>query len=343
MFADFSSLHLPAEQRLGVKRALLERVRGVPGVASASEVMFGPFMGNEWNDRIVVDGKVQEKSAIQNTITDGYFQTMQTPLRMGRDFNAGDTADSQPVAIVNEKFAKLLLGTGNPIGRTFKVDVYRGEKQPEYQVVGLVQDSKFDDMRDDDPPMAYYPQPQIRPDQADTEVVVRSQLPLNSLTASLRAAAGDVNPAMTLEFHDLRREMDESLLRDRLLATLSGFFGVLAILLAAIGLYGVIAYSVVRRTNEIGIRMALGAVQDRIVRMIVREALVLTVAGVVAGVGLALIAARSAQSLLYGLTAHDPAALMMASGALMVVCLAASAVPAVRAARMDPMAALREE
>ncbi|HEY3929750.1 MAG TPA: ABC transporter permease [Candidatus Koribacter sp.] len=343
MFADFSSLHVPAEERLPMKRALLERVRAVAGVQSSAEVLFAPFMENEWNDRILVDGKKEESSAVEDTITDGYFRAMQTSLLMGRDFDNRDTAGSQPVAIVNQKFAKKILGTDNPIGRSFKVDVYRGEKQPEYEVVGLVADTKFDDMRDDYPAMAYYPQAQIRAEEQGTELVVRSQLPLGSLTESLRRAAADVNPAMTLEFHGLRTEIESTLLRDRLLATLSGCFGGLAILLAAVGLYGVIAYSVARRTNEIGIRMALGALPTRIVRMIVREALVLTTVGVAAGLVLALIAARSAASLLYGISAHDPASLVLAAVALIVVCLAAAAVPAVRAARLDPMAALREE
>ena len=343
MMTDFSSLHLPADQRMPLKRALLERVRAVPGVQSAAEVLYGPFMGSGWNDQFLVDGKLQPTNAMEDTITDGYFRTMKTPLLMGRDFDDHDTAGSLPVAIVNEKFAKMLLGTANPIGRTFKVDVYRGEKQPEYQVVGVVKDSKFDDMRDDDPPMAYYPQAQVRADRQETEVVVRSQLPLASLSESLRRASADVSPAMTLEFHDLRQEIENTLLRDRLLATLSVCFGVLAILLAAVGLYGVIAYSVVRRTNEIGIRMALGAIPTRIVRMIVGEALMLMGVGVGVGLVLAVIAARSASRLLYGLSAHDPASLFMATLALTAVCLASAAVPALRAARLDPMTALREE
>ncbi|ABF40287.1 ABC efflux pump, inner membrane subunit [Candidatus Koribacter versatilis Ellin345] len=343
MMMDFSSLQLPTEARLPLKRTLLERVRAVPGIESAAEVMFGPFMGNGWNDRIVVDGKKQETTSIEDTITEGYFQTMQTPLLMGRDFDAQDTATSQPVAIVNQKFAKVLLGTNNPIGRTFKVEVYVGERQPEWVVVGMVKDSKFDDMRDEFEPMAYYPQSQNRSDRPDTEVVVRSQLDPASLMASLRRVSADVNPGITLEFHDLRREIENSLLRERLLATLSGFFGVLAILLAAIGLYGVIAYGVARRTNEIGIRMALGAIRWHIVRMIVSEALALTVTGAVFGVALTVIVARSAASLLYGLTAHDPLMLTAAAVALLAVCLIASAIPAIRAARLDPMTALREE
>ena len=211
MMTDFSSLHLPADQRMPLKRALLERVRAVPGVQSAAEVLYGPFMGSGWNDQFLVDGKLQQTNAMEDTITDGYFRTMKTPLLMGRDFDDHDTAGSLPVAIVNEKFAKMLLGTANPIGRTFKVDVYRGEKQPEYQVVGVVKDSKFDDMRDDDPPMAYYPQAQVRADRQETEVVVRSQLPLASLSESLRRASADVSPAITLEFHDLRQEIENTL------------------------------------------------------------------------------------------------------------------------------------
>jgi putative ABC transport system permease protein len=173
--------------------------------------------------------------------------------------------------------------------------------------------------------------------------VIRSDLALDSLLASLRRTIADVSPDTSIEFRVFDREVMRGLLRERLLATLSEFFGVLAILLATIGLYGVIAYMVAQRSNEIGIRMALGAVPSRILKMIIGEAIKLLSIGLVVGLLLTLAAGKVASTLLYGLTSHDPFTLAMASITLAVVGVLASLLPAKRAATMDPIAALRDQ
>jgi ABC-type antimicrobial peptide transport system permease subunit len=214
--------------------------------------------------------------------------------------------------------------------------------QPVLQIVGMVGDSKYFDLREDFEPIAYYPKAQdTRPD-ATTEIVVRSDIALDSLLASLRTTAANMNPEIAIDFHVFDETINRGLLRERLLATLSGFFGGLALVLATIGLYGVISYMVVQRRNEIGVRVALGATPRGILTMIVSEALKLLTVGIVVGVALTLAAGRAAASLLYGLKPNDPVMLALAVGALAVIALSASLLPATRAAHLDPMIALRE-
>ena len=340
---DFTSLNLPVEQRMPFAESFLDRVRALPGIEGAAESTEVPLGGSYWNNQVIVDGKKSDKDVDMSRISPGYFKAMGTPLLAGRDFNENDRLGAPSVAIVNQEFARKVLQTENPVGRTFKIDVYQGEPQVEYQIVGLVKNSKYVDLREDYQPIAYYPQLQDAKAEPGTEVIVRSSMGLEPLLDSLRDTVRDTNPAITIEFHPYNRMVKESLLRERLLATLSGFFGLLAAVLATIGLYGVIAYLVVRRTNEIGIRMALGATPARILAMVVREAATLLAAGLIAGIILALIAGRQAAALLYGLKSYDPRTMLVAALGLSVVALAASLVPARRASRLEPTTALREE
>ncbi len=340
---DYSSLKLPAAQRVPFRQSLLDRVQALPGVRTAAEAFVVPLSGNGWNNHVIVDGKKSNDAVDENSVSPGFFKTLDTPLLAGRDFDARDTAKSPKVAIVNQQFARKVFGGGNPIGRTFKVDVYRGEKQPEYQVIGVVKDSKYYDLREDFDPIAFYPQAQDEKPRSETEVIVRSDLALDSLVASLRRTVAETNPAVVIDFHVFNTQVKDGLLRERLLATLSGFFGGLAVVLAVIGLYGVVAYMVVRRTNEIGIRMALGATPGRVLAMILRDAASLLLFGLMIGIVLALGAGRAAATLLYGLTPHDPAVMAGAVVGLATVAIAAALVAAVRAARLQPMEALRQE
>jgi putative ABC transport system permease protein len=343
MDVDFTRLALPFEQRTDFAQLLLDRVKTIPGVTSAAETSALPLGGNWWNDRVVVGGKSSEISVDMANVSRDYFKTMGTPQLAGRDFNAGDSRGAPFVAIVSQEFAQKFFNGQNPIGRTFKIDVNRGQPQPEYQIVGLVRNSKYFDLREDFAPIAYYAAAQdLKPD-ADTSIVVRSDLALDSLLASLRRTMADASPDTSIEFRVFDQEVRQGLLRERLLATLSGFFGVLAILLATIGLYGVIAYMVAQRSNEIGIRMALGALPSRVSKMIIGEAIQLLSIGLVVGLLLTLAAGKAASTLLYGLTSHDPFTLAMGSISLAVAGVLASLLPAKRAATMDPMAALRDQ
>src|SRR6185437_4014534 len=243
--------------------------------------------------------------------------------------------------IVNQEFARKVLGTENPVGRTYQIDVYKGETPRDYQIVGLVRNTKYQDLREDFTPIAYYQQQDDKPDPG-TEVIIRSSLALEPLLASLRHAVAEMNPALAIDFHPYSTIVRQGLLRERLLATLSGFFGALAAILATIGLYGVVAYLVVRRTNEIGIRMALGATPTRILTMVVREAATLLAFGIVIGTVLAVAAGKLASSILVGLNPQADT-LLAAAILLCAVALGASFLPARRAAHLQPTVALREE
>lgn len=342
--ADFSRLQLPKDQRIQFAQSLMERIRALPGVEAASEAFIVPLSGNSWGTNVIIDGKtVMQGELSMNGVSDGYFKTMGTPLLAGRDFNRHDTINAPPVAIVNQEFARKFLGTENPIGRTFRKVVFRGDPQPNYQIVGLVKDTKYHDLRENFPPLAYFPQTQDDKPSSDIDMIVRSNLDLQDLLPSLRHAIAEVNPAVTIDFQVFNQQVKEKLVRERLMATLSGFFGALAAVLATIGLYGVIAYSVVKRSSEIGIRIALGAAPSRILSMVVREAAILVGFGLFIGTIAALIAGKTAETLLYGLKPHDPMVLTAACAMLAAVALAASLLPALRAARVQPMTALRED
>jgi putative ABC transport system permease protein len=340
---DFTRLNIPQASRIQFREQLLDRVRAIPGVESAAETLIVPVSGSGWNDRVIVNGQVNQQDVNMNHISAGYFKTLGTPLLAGRDFDERDTLQSPKVAIVNQQFARKLFGGANPIGKTFKIDVYKGQPQYEFQIVGMVKDTKYYDLREDFDPIAFYPQTQDAKPGADSEIIIRSTLPLESLMTSVKNAIAEVNGGVTIDFHVLNTQIKEGLLRERLLATLSGFFGLLAGILATIGLYGVISYMVVRRTNEIGIRMALGARPTAILGMVLSEAFKLLAIGLAVGAVLAIAAARAATSLLFGLKPGDPTTLIAAALALAAVAVAASLLPAQRASRMDPMVALREE
>jgi predicted permease len=340
---DFKRMNVPKEQRVQYRETLLEKVRAVPGVESAAETFLVPLSGSGWNNRVVVNGKVNEANVNMDNVSAGYFTTMGMQLLAGRDFNSGDSLTAPKVAIVNQEFARKILGTTDVIGKTFKIYVYKGEVQNEFQIVGLVKNTKYYDLREDFDPIAFYAQSQDAKPDPSTEIMIRSPLPLASLMPEVKQAVAQVNGGINVDFHSMPTQVKDGLLRERLLASLSGFFGMLAAILATVGLYGVIAYMVVRRTNEIGIRMALGASPSSIVKMIVGEAAVLLAVGVAIGVVLSVFAARAATTLLFGLKPYDAGTLLLASLGLAVVTVAASMVPASRAARLDPNVALREQ
>ena len=341
---DLTRLKLPVERRQTYKRELLDRIRAIPGVWSAADTTIVPVSGNGWNNNVLIDGT--EKSKVTpnfSRISPGYFKTLGTPLVAGRDFGDRDTAASPKVAIVNESFARKLLNGANPIGRAFRIDEYVGRPRHMYEIVGLVKDTKYRDLREEFHPVVFVAAAQDdRPDQF-AQFLIRSDLPLAGLLSDVKHTIGQASPEINLEFHVFKSQIRDSLLRERLMATLSGFFGFLAGLLATIGLYGLISYTVARRTNEIGIRMALGAQRGDVVRMILREAGILLGIGIAAGTALSLLAAKTASALLFGLKPRDPLTLAAAIAALAAVTVAASFLPAQRASRLDPMVALRDE
>lgn len=321
---------------------VMERVRAVAGVAHAAEAFIVPMSGSGWNQNVVIDGQQKEGIVNFNRIGGDYFRAMETPLLAGRTFGPEDRLGTAETAIVNESFAKKYLGGANPIGRTFQLDVSRGEPQPHFQIVGLVKDTKYTDLREELTPIGYFPAAQETEVGPFLDLVVRSDMPLSSITPSITRAVREVAPGATVAYETIRMYVRDSLVTERLMATLSGFFGVLAMLIATIGLYGVMSYMVSRRRVEIGIRMALGADARNVVRMVLRESAVLLTLGVVCGVGLAILMSRWAASLLYGLASYDPASFALAVGALGLVSLLAAWIPARRASRLAPTIALRD-
>ena len=340
---DFRRAGIPLTRLPDTFAQVLERFRHLPGVVGAAQAFIVPVSGSGMNNTIVLDGKKQTKIVNFNGVSDGYFQTMGTPMLAGRDFDAGDTLKSQRVAIVTESFARFFFGGQNPVGRTFQIDEAPGRPRPVYQIVGFAKDSKYGDLRDAFEPLVFFPVAQDDDPSPSMRVVLRSNGPLTSTTAAVAEATREVNSSIVLNFTTMRSQVRDSLMRERLMATLSGFFGGLAALIAIIGLYGVMSYSVARRRNEIGIRMALGADRGEVVRMVMREAGTLLLVGLVVGTLSSIAAARSASALLFGLQPHDPATLATAAGALAAVAALASYVPALRASRLQPTEALREE
>ena len=332
------------EQRQEVYRALLERLAAQPGILSAAQVGFTPVSGSGWNEMARAEGATgARKEANFNQAGPGYFRTMGTPLVAGRDFDGRDTVGAPKVAIVNEAFAKSIMGGGNPVGRSFQVQAQAGKPDPTIQIVGLVRNTKYYELREDFVPIAFFPIAQDKDPDAGATFVLRTAAPLGDVFRRVKTAVAEVHPEIVIEFHVLTAQLQESLLRDRLMATLAGSFGFLAAMLATLGLYGVIAYMVARRRNEIGVRMALGANRGRVVRLVLREAALLVAAGLAVGTGLALWAAKAAGALLFGLKPRDPATFAGAIALLAAVALLASYGPARRAARLEPSQALREE
>jgi len=344
MDVDFTQLHYPKQRRPEVFRDLADHLQAQPGIRAVAQVFFTPMSGNGWNSYCVAEGsRSRHQESFFNRVSPGYFQAIGASLVSGRDFNDRDTLSSPRVAIVNEAFASRFFAGRNPVGSAFLEEGDSGEPDRRYEIVGLARNIKYYEIREDFLPIAYFPMMQDQePDSAGT-FLLRSSLPAGEVIRTAKAAVAGISPAMDVEFTVLARQVEGSLLRDRLMAMLAGAFGVLAGVLSTLGLYGVIAYMVARRRSEIGIRIALGAGQWEVVRMVLREAAVLLGAGLAIGAALALWAGRAAGSLLFGLQPNDPATLAAAMALLAAVAVLASAGPARRAAGIQPVETLREE
>jgi predicted permease len=340
---DLRRAGVSEERRPAFFEDLTAQIGALPGVTSAAQVFIVPVSGSGWNNNIVIGGKKQQQLVNFNEVGAGYFRTMRTPLVAGRDFDSGDRPGPEKSAIVTEQFARKFFSGQDPIGQVFQIDEPPDRPQPLVRIIGVAKDTKYTDLREEMTPLAFLAAAQDEEPLPYLSVVLRSNAPLTSITPSVATALGAVNRNIIVQFQTLPSMVRDSLLRERLMATLSGFFGALAALIATIGLYGVMSYTVARRRNEIGIRMALGAERRDIVRMVMREAGALLVAGVASGTALAIAAARTAATLLFGLHPGDPATLAIAAVGLGAVAMLASYVPALRAARLEPTEALHEE
>jgi predicted permease len=339
------SSRYPQEQQPALYQQIEQRLAAIPGVDSVSAMNVILLSNTVYMDDFVPAGKKESDSSGELTVFvgDAYFSTMRIPMLAGRSFNAHDTASAQQVAVINEALAKKYWPGENPIGRTFSMTV-PGPHNPSYQIIGVSADTRYRNLREDPSPIFYLSYRQA-PDLSDgTSFAVRSRVPKAALLPSLRAAVQSIDRDLPLvNVRTQTEQIDETTMNERMFADLTGGFGVLALVLACIGIYGVMAYSVSQRTNEIGIRMALGAEPVRVLRMVLGEASWMAIAGVAAGVAGAVALGRLIASMLYGLKSYDPLTFTASAVLLLCVGLAASWIPARRAARVDPMRALRHE
>jgi predicted permease len=340
---DLRRANVPVEARSTVYERIVDRLRQLPGVDSAAQAFIVPVSGSSWNDRVVIGGAVQQTLVKFNSVGPDYFRTIGTPLVAGRAFSPTDAASSPKAAVVNQLFAQTFLHSPQAVGRSFQIETGPGEAPAHYQVIGVVRDSKYGDLREPLAPLAYLAATQDAEAGPFLQAIVHSSVALSAVSGEVTQAVRDVNPAILLQFSTMEQVVRDSLISERLMATLSGFFGLLAALIATIGLYGVMSYMVARRQMEIGIRMALGADRGMVVRLIVREAGVLLVIGLAIGVGLSAAAGRTATTLLYGLQPWDAVSLAVGMAGLATVALLASWLPARRASLLAPTIALREE
>jgi predicted permease len=340
---DLRPAGVASEALVAYQSDLVERLRHVPGVAHAAAASIVPLSGSGWNETILIDGRIADGHPDANRVSPSFFDTLEIPFVRGRNFDARDRAGAQPVAIVNESFAAKYYPGTNPIGRGFRVQVGPGQPDPTYEVIGVVRDTKYRQLRDDPGPIMYFADAQETAPFPFLAVLLRAQGETDAIRGAVAHAVGQVHPKIVLTLREMRTYRENALLRERLVAALSGGFAVLAVVLAAVGLYGLLAYGVSRRRGEIGIRVALGATRARIVRLVVHEASWLLVAGLGVGLILTIATARAASAMLYGLSPGDPATLAAGVLTLALVAATASAIPAWRAARVDPSRAIREE
>jgi putative ABC transport system permease protein len=342
--ADFTGLHLPVARRDAFDRFLLDRIRAIPGVEAAAAAQRSPVSGSSSNDWVVGE-KSDANLGISwlDWISPGYFRTLGITMLAGRDFDENDTAASSKVAIVNQSFVKQFLGGKDAIGKRFRLWESPGKPRPSYTVVGVVSDTTYRDLHAPFVAVAYLERSQMEKPGADAVYLIRSRAGPAGLLNSVKDAMTGVNPEIDLRFTVLRAQIRHSLVQDELMAMLSGFFGGLAVLIAAVGLYGVISYTVAQRTNEIGVRLALGANRGTVLRLLLGEVAVLIAIGVGAGTLFTLAAGKAAGSMLFGLKPRDPVTLAIAAIVLATIGLAASFVPARRASRLEAAAALRYE
>ena len=331
---------------LSLQRATLARLRATPGVASASLSNMTPVGGSTWNDELIVPGYASKSPddavSWMNSVSDGYFATVGTPILAGRDFGETDRPTSERVAIVSEAMALQYFKTRDVLGREFRVRQGNGESQS-VQIVGLVKDSKYQSVREKPQPIVYFAMSQDTALSTRTNVEVRAPGGAAAIEPAIKAALAEIEPKTTEAFVTFSTQIADSMKQEQLLAVLSALFGGLALLLAMLGLYGVVSYNVARRRGEIGIRMALGAGQRRVAGMVMREVGTMVIVGLVVGTGLAMGSTRLLSSFLFGLGATDRTTFGAAMALLATVALLAAYLPARRAAHTDPMDALREE
>ena len=325
-------------------RNVSERFEQLPGVQEAALAEFSPVSGYSSSGNFSIQGyhrpNNQDLRVWRLSVGPQFFETLKIPLLLGRGIRARDTASSTPVAVVNQTFVDRYMPKTNPLGQ----HISHGEpfKAPGTEIVGVVASSKFYDLRESPQPMVFYPISQQPVNSF--ELVLRTAADPDSVATEARAALKQVNSRLpVLEQTTLDQQIEYSLEQQKLITTLCSIFGILALLLASIGIYGTLAYSVSGRTAEIGIRMALGAQRSDVIWLVVRDLLVIMMVGLIAGLPITLGGTRWLKSFLFGVQPADPFALAASVILIVGIALLAGYLPAHRAAKIDPMRALRHE
>jgi predicted permease len=325
---------------------LLEKIAAIPGLRGVTVSHDGLFSHSESGDPVSVDGYTpkqgEEMGSRFDHIGPGYFSTLGVPILIGREIGPQDSTGTIRPAVVNQSFVTRFFSGANPIGKHIR-DTYPGNVQ-EMEVVGVVADAKYNDLREKARPRVYAPLFNPLWDQTAAVYEVRTYADPASVSAALRQAVKETSASLPpVEINTMSGLVDESLQTDRFIERLSAAFGVLALVLASIGLYGIMAYTVARRTRDIGIRLALGAEPGNILRQVLRETLTLVLLGFLIGVPIAIGGTHFVRSMLFGLGVADPMAISFAALTLACVAAVAGFLPARRASRVDPMIALRYE
>lgn len=333
----------PSAQRREFQKRLLERVSAMPGVKAVGLADLLPVDLHFSRTSVYLDGVTPERnarvpSAMYNLVSPGYFQAMGTRMLQGRDFTTQDNEPSAQVAIINESFARRFFPGQNPLGQQFSLGSANAAK---VQVVGIVEDGKYANLNEEARP--YVARPMWQVGSGATSVVVRAGGDLPSLMSSVRREVLELDPYLPISTTTLVERLSLPLLPARLTASLLAGFGLLALALAAIGIYGVMSYGVTQRTHEIGVRMALGAQKADVIRLIIGQGFTLTFMGVAFGLLAAIALSRLMKSLLFGVSATDPLTFTIVALLLTAVALLACFLPARRAARVEPLKALRHE
>jgi predicted permease len=321
---------------------LLEETRRLAAVASAGLTTHTPLSGSLWSEAAVpVDQPLPDRETALFVGADpGFFSTLQIRVLAGRDFTAGDTADVPGVAIVNEAFTRRFFPNQPPVGQRLSAMV-DGERR-ELAIVGLVKNTSVTGLRTTPPRMVYVPYAQL-PSERSTTLVLRVTGPTAPVAAAVQQIVRAKVPDAAIDVRPFSSQVQATIVQDRMVATLAGAFGLLALTLACVGLYGLLAYRVVQRTNEIGIRVALGAHAGSVVGLVFKDGARLVIAGIVVGLPFAWSASRLIESMLFGVTATDPATMLTAVVVMIAAAQIAASLPASRAARVDPLVALRHE
>jgi predicted permease len=334
-----------SEQLPGLYRELLEHIRALPGVRSASMGTTSPMSGGESSAAISFENPVRptaENTAQLVAVGPQYFETEGMRIVAGRGISSEDTAHSAPIAVVNQAFARYFFSKENSVGKRFGLGM--PFKAPGFEIVGVVEDAKFGSAREEAEPIFFLSAYQVESILIYVqEIEIRAAGDPEGITAAVRGAVQGINPNLPVDATTLSQQVNDSLAQQRAFSELTGFFGILGLLLACVGLYGIMAYNVTRRTREMGIRMALGAQKNQVLWMVLRQTLLLIGIGIAIGVPVALAAARLIASQLYGLKPSDPSTMVFAIFVMTGVGLLAGFLPARRAAKVDPMVALRYE